>query len=109
MKLNLDPRYIRFLAPERGGDSISGGGHPADDSPPEKAEINPAMGEPLGGRGMTPGIGAPGTKTNPVGEYAEAIARRAYEIWEEEGRPEGRTEEHWLRAEFELGQRDELK
>ena len=26
------------------------------------------------------------------------IARRAYEIWEEEGRPHGRDRDHWLKA-----------
>jgi hypothetical protein len=31
-----------------------------------------------------------------------AIARRAQELWEEEGRPEGRAHEHWLQAEREL-------
>src|SRR3954468_7469400 len=30
---------------------------------------------------------------------------RAYKIWEQEGRPEGRHDEHWVRAEGEL--RDE--
>jgi hypothetical protein len=30
------------------------------------------------------------------------IARRAYELWEQEGRPEGREQEHWLQAEKEL-------
>jgi hypothetical protein len=33
----------------------------------------------------------------------EAIKIRAYSIWEEEGRPEGRRLEHWLRAVEELG------
>ena len=33
----------------------------------------------------------------------EEIARRAYALWEEEGRPEGRHEEHWSRAQNELG------
>jgi len=28
----------------------------------------------------------------------ERIRRRAHEIWEREGRPEGRREEHWARA-----------
>jgi len=28
---------------------------------------------------------------------------RAYKIWEQEGRPEGRHEEHWVQAEGELG------
>ena len=30
------------------------------------------------------------------------IERRAYEIWERDGRPEGREEEHWRQAEQEL-------
>lgn len=30
------------------------------------------------------------------------IERRAYEIWERNGRPEGREEEHWRQAEQEL-------
>lgn len=34
------------------------------------------------------------------------IAKRAYAIWELEGRPKGRDIEHWLRAEAEL---DEAK
>ena len=33
----------------------------------------------------------------------EAIRERAYLIWEEEGRPEGRHLDHWLRAEAEIG------
>src|ERR1700741_3356736 len=32
----------------------------------------------------------------------EAIRRRAYEIWERNGRPEGRDDEHWREAEAEL-------
>jgi len=32
----------------------------------------------------------------------ERIRRRAYEIWEREGRPHGRDEEHWRQAEAEL-------
>lgn len=32
----------------------------------------------------------------------EAIRRRAHEIWEREGRPEGREAEHWERARAEL-------
>ena len=31
------------------------------------------------------------------------IARRAYAIWEQEGRPEGRERDHWSQAERELG------
>jgi hypothetical protein len=31
------------------------------------------------------------------------IATRAYYIWEQEGRPEGRDQEHWFRALQEAG------
>ncbi|MCX6894319.1 MAG: DUF2934 domain-containing protein [Verrucomicrobia bacterium] len=33
---------------------------------------------------------------------AELIARRAYFIWEQAGRPTGKEREHWLLAEQEL-------
>lgn len=33
----------------------------------------------------------------------EKIRERAYAIWEEEGRPEGREQEHWERAAREFG------
>lgn len=32
----------------------------------------------------------------------DRIRQRAYEIWEREGRPEGRHEDHWHRAHREL-------
>jgi hypothetical protein len=32
----------------------------------------------------------------------DLIAKRAYEIWEKDGRANGRHEEHWLRAEKEF-------
>jgi hypothetical protein len=31
-----------------------------------------------------------------------AVARRAYQIWEREGRPQGRDIQHWLEAESEI-------
>jgi hypothetical protein len=31
----------------------------------------------------------------------DVIAQRAYAIWEQEGRPQGKELEHWLRAEAE--------
>lgn len=37
-----------------------------------------------------------------AGLTAEAISRRAYELWEQEGRPADRDLHHWLRAEQEL-------
>ena len=36
----------------------------------------------------------------PAGE--QAIRERAYAIWEEEGRPDGKDLDHWLRAEAEI-------
>ena len=33
----------------------------------------------------------------------ERVRRRAYEIWEREGRPEGRAGAHWQEAEREVG------
>jgi hypothetical protein len=33
---------------------------------------------------------------------AEIVSRRAYEIWEQQGRPEGNDLQHWLQAEQEL-------
>ena len=36
------------------------------------------------------------------GQRNRMIQERAYQIWEEEGRPGGREEEHWLRAEAEV-------
>lgn len=38
-----------------------------------------------------------------MGDNDEAIRRRAYQLWESEGRPEGRHEDHWRQAQFELG------
>ena len=35
----------------------------------------------------------------------EQIRQRAHQIWEEEGRPEGRDAEHWARAVQELDSR----
>ena len=35
-------------------------------------------------------------------DYRGEIAKRAYSIWEIEGRPSGRDLDHWLRAEAEV-------
>ena len=36
-------------------------------------------------------------------ERDHAIRERAYAIWEQDGRPEGRGLDHWSRAEAEIG------
>jgi DUF2934 family protein len=97
-------RFLFFLSAEYGGDAVSGGGHPADSSVPASEAIDEAFGEDAGGHGKTPGVGVPGSKTNPVGQSRDEIARRAHQLWEEEGQPEGRSEEFWLRAENEFRQ-----
>ena len=45
-------------------------------------------------RAVTP---APATEIT-----SEQIARRAYSIWEQQGRPAGKESEHWLQAEQQL-------
>lgn len=40
------------------------------------------------------------TDTGRIDE--EAIRRRAYQIWEREGRPQGQAQAHWLAARVEL-------
>jgi Protein of unknown function (DUF2934) len=38
----------------------------------------------------------------------EEIAHRAYELWEQRGRPKGSREEDWFRAESELSHPSEV-
>ncbi|MGO9418684.1 DUF2934 domain-containing protein [Roseiarcus sp.] len=37
-----------------------------------------------------------------IDDKKHPIRDRAYEIWEQEGRPEGRALNHWLRAKWEI-------
>jgi hypothetical protein len=39
-----------------------------------------------------------------MSDKEQRIRTRAYEIWEREGRREGRAEDHWRQAELEIGQ-----
>jgi hypothetical protein len=39
-------------------------------------------------------------------DHDERIRQRAHDIWEEEGRPEGREYSHWLRARAEIQEED---
>jgi len=52
------------------------------------------------------GIGEPdrlgGISVDSLNPAHEAIARRAYELWEARGRPHGSPEEDWFRAQNEL-------
>jgi len=35
----------------------------------------------------------------------DEIAEKAYELWEKEGKPNGKDLEHWFQAETQLGER----
>lgn len=37
------------------------------------------------------------------GVKQDGVAKRAYAIWENEGKPHGRDVDHWLQAEVEVG------
>lgn len=45
------------------------------------------------------------SSSTTFGAPADEISRRAYELWENEGRPEGSDLRHWLQAEQELSAR----
>lgn len=90
-----------FFSPEYGGDAVSGGGHPADSSVPALEAIEEAFNQEAGEPGQTRTAAASGDRSNPVPSQ-EDISRRAQALWEAEGRPEGKAEEHWGRAENEL-------
>ncbi len=40
----------------------------------------------------------PGNPLDPSADYEERIRRRAYHLWEDDGRPHGRDAEFWERA-----------
>jgi hypothetical protein len=46
--------------------------------------------------------GKPAAPKPRIAEMREYIQRRAYELWESEGRPTGRDWAHWLQAESEI-------
>jgi len=42
------------------------------------------------------------TGAAPAGDLQAQIQQRAYELWERDGRPEGRDHAHWAQAEREI-------
>jgi hypothetical protein len=54
-------------------------------------------------------VGAAGVweRADMANDKQEKIRRRAYEIWESEGRPEGAHLRHWLQAKEELSEGEE--
>jgi hypothetical protein len=51
---------------------------------------------------VTKAAGNPAAPRQRIAEMHEYIQRRAYELWESEGRPTGRDQAHWLQAESEI-------
>lgn len=41
----------------------------------------------------------------PAKDLDEQIRALAHKLWEEDGRPEGRAEEHWMKAREMLGEK----
>ena len=60
-----------------------------------------------GSRGWTGCARSGGGKEGNAVMDEHRIRHRAYEIWEQEGRPEGRRAEHWERACRELQDEEE--
>jgi hypothetical protein len=50
----------------------------------------------------TAGAAARQPATKLSGEVQQRIQQRAYELWENEGRPHGREQAHWQQAEREI-------
>lgn len=40
----------------------------------------------------------------PTPQHIQHVQMLAYQLWEEEGRPEGRDQDHWIEAERRLAQ-----
>lgn len=47
-------------------------------------------------------VAVPAVAFKADGDVEERIRQRAYELYEQEGRQEGRDQEYWLRAEAEI-------
>ena len=74
----------------------------AKTTPKDKAKAASKTKKPAGAR--TP-ASKPATIRARKRDMHESIQRRAYELWEGEGRPAGREHHHWLQAEREIAQR----
>jgi Protein of unknown function (DUF2934) len=46
--------------------------------------------------------GRPAASRGRQDDMHERVQRRAYELWESEGRPAGREHDHWMQAEREI-------
>lgn len=63
---------------------------------------SPQSSSPAGSAGITLRFVEPEAISNRVNELYDAVARRAFELFESDGAISGRDLDHWLRAEAEL-------
>jgi hypothetical protein len=71
--------------------------------PKDKAEVarkakKPAAAKPV----PRTAVSQPAASRTHQDHMRERVQRRAYELWESEGRPAGREHDHWLQAEREI-------
>jgi hypothetical protein len=58
--------------------------------------------EPTKARASTIAGHKPAASGRHEGDLQQRIQQRAYQLWESEGRPEGREQAHWQQAQREL-------
>jgi Protein of unknown function (DUF2934) len=69
----------------------------------EKAEAARKPKAPTTTKRVSPSVAAPSAIfAGSQDVLHERVRRRAYELWESEGRPSGREHDHWLQAEREV-------
>lgn len=89
------------MAEKRTRDSKAGGG--AAKAGKRSADEAARGKESAAGRGSAGGAKATAAKGGESsGGREDRVRDRAYEIWEQEGRPPGREREHWERADREV-------
>jgi hypothetical protein len=72
-------------------------------APVAKAAVAPAPAPAHATAVKATAVKAPATTTTPCREItSECIASRAYSLWEQQGRPQGKDLELWLQAEKQL-------
>jgi Protein of unknown function (DUF2934) len=70
---------------------------------PKKAGIAREMTAPTMTKSVTRTVAAiPAASRGRQEDLHERVRRRAYELWESEGRPAGREHDHWFQAEREV-------
>ncbi len=89
-RLPLGPPVLAPHLPRQG---LSRSGHDADGSGSHSAPLLPSVSQRH--------VPARRTEEEPMPED-DRIRRRAHAIWEREGRPDGRQQEHWAQARREI-------